>query len=114
MNLVKAFSVGALASLMTLGYLYYYDTSNVLNYKVIPFLLVLAYGVTNTLVIHFKQPFIIGGLFGLFLSVIGRFILNLPELVFKLQNQNIVHPVAFLLYSTYFHFVVDYLNKIVC
>lgn len=67
---------------------------------------IINYNVTQYLGI--KYSFIVGGLFGLFLSLVGRFGLNLPKLIFNFTKKTEwkVHIYAMVLYACIFQFII--------
>lgn len=50
---------------------------------------------------------IVGLIFGLLLSLIGRFYLKLPSKLFKLKNENIVHIIAMIIYGFIFRVILS-------
>lgn len=78
-----------------------YGISGVINYKVVE-----EYGVNSSLVV--------GGLVGLCFSLVGRFILNLPTILFDFtkKSEYQVHIIAVILYSLIFRFILTPLTRI--
>jgi hypothetical protein len=74
------------------------------------------FGVINYYIINEfgnNYSLVIGGIFGLLLSFIGRFILDIPKKLFQMpiDAEYIVHISATLLYSVLFRFIITPLNK---
>jgi hypothetical protein len=70
----------------------------------------------NTIVIkkynNINYSLIVGAIFGLLLSSIGRFYLNLPKLLFGFkQNEHNVHIIAVILYALIFRLIATPLTK---
>jgi len=60
-----------------------------------------------------SSSIIMGIIYGLTLSIIGRFIFDLPTRLFHFtkQNEYMVHVYASILYSLIFYFIIQNLNK---
>ena len=74
------------------------------------------FGMVNYYVIsHYGQgySFLVGIFFGLFLSIIGRFGMNLPTKLFNFtrSNEYMVHIYAIIMYALIFQFIITPLTK---
>ena len=74
------------------------------------------FGVINYYVINkygIKYSFVIGMIFGLLLSLIGRFKLNLPQQLFNFtkKTEYKVHIYAIILYACIFQFIITPLTQ---
>lgn len=105
--------IGAIGSIFTLSYLFYYNWKRSVLPKpfLLTFFIVLFYIIFNNIAFKYKSPFLIGGVLGLFFSIIGRFVLDLPRKLFMIKNEWIVHPGAFIIYGIYFRYFLHPLNK---
>ena len=91
------------------------------RYEFFPLGIALLFGIYNIInYLLYKKlkndssAIIIGILFGLTLSLIGRFIFDLPTRLFNFtkSNEYIVHMYASILYSFVFFFIIQNLNKL--
>ena len=91
------------------------------RYEFFPFGIALLFGIYNIInYLLYKKlkndssAIIMGILYGLTLSFIGRFIFNLPTRLFDFtkQNEYMVHIYASILYSLIFYLIIQNLNKI--
>jgi len=116
-NVIQSFIFSSYFSIITIFYLLYFSIINnkklpyQLNLFVLIFLLYGLFGLINYLIISLFGPqysFIIGILFGVFLSIIGRFYLNLPINLFNYtkNTEYKVHIIAPLLYALIFQFII--------
>jgi len=89
-------------------------------YELIVIGILVSYGVTNTILkrnkddegnVPVSKVLLCGASLGLFLSVVGRFGLDLPVKMFKIPSSEswTVHPIAIVLYM----FIMIYVNKII-
>lgn len=82
-------------------------------YELVPFIVPAVLGFANWLMVTYKlNPALVGAGVGLTLSIMGRQI-NLPHRWFGFENQNLVHPVAMILYALIFTFSVSTINRYV-
>lgn len=111
---MKLFISSLLSSLMTFSYLYLPNHKGKIQTPayIVAFFVALAYYIANYISYRTKRYLLVGSVLGLILSLIGRFILHLPRDLFKMENENVVHLVAPILYGLYFNFVVKYLNNL--
>lgn len=118
-RLVPLFVINSFASVITLGYLHMIHTTPPLGdwvYVTMPYLYGIA-GLINIWAIEYTNninaSILIGGLFGVLLSIIGRFWLDIPVklLGYNKNNAHNVHIFAFGLYALIFRFVIGYLNN---
>ena len=120
---VNIFIISSFVSLITLGYVgqAYVSQGCPFNvpYELFPIFIPLLYGIfglVNYYVVKqfgSKYSFLVGILFGLLLSFIGRFGLNLPELIFGFtkKTEYNVHIYAMVLYAIIFHFLITPLTE---
>ena len=124
-NDLQVFLISSVISLITITYLRFAYVNNGYPenvpfksfYTFIP-LLYGVFGLINYYVVGrfgINNSFLVGGVFGLLLSSIGRFGLNLPELLFNFtkDTEYKVHLFAVLLYSMIFRFIMTPLTKLV-
>jgi len=89
-------------------------------YELIVIGILASYGVTNTILkrnkddegnVPVSKVLLCGASLGLFLSIVGRFGLDLPVKMFKISSSEswTVHPIAIVLYM----FIMIYVNKII-
>ena len=122
-NLVTSFVVSGFVSIITLGYvgMAYIKTKCPANvhYELFPVFIPLLYGIFGIInyyvmkQIGFQFSFLVGAAFGLLLSLIGRFVLNLPQLIFGFtkHTEYKVHLIAMILYALIFQFIITPLTK---
>ena len=113
-NIIKIFITSSLISLITLSYLNLAFIKNNypqnINYKLFPIIIPLLYGIFGVINHHIISKYgnnssiFVGILFGLLLSIIGRFGLNLPIKLFNFNKstQYRVHIYAIIIYSIIF------------
>jgi len=91
------------------------------RYEFFPLGIALLFGIYNIInYLLYKKinndfsAIIMGILYGITLSFIGRFIFNLPTRLFDFskQNESMVHIYAIILYSAVFYFIIQNLNKL--
>jgi hypothetical protein len=79
-------------------------------YELFPIFIPVLYGIFGLVnnYVGEKYSFLVGASMGLLLSLIGRFILNLPIKIFKFTKDtaSMVHLYAMLLYGLIFQFIV--------
>jgi hypothetical protein len=115
---VNIFIISSFVSLITIGYVGQAYTNrgcpaNV-PYELFPIFIPLLYGIFGLVNYYVtekfgsKYSFLVGMLFGLLLSFIGRFGLNLPELIFDFtkKTEYKVHIYAMVLYAGIFQFLI--------
>lgn len=114
-NLI-AFIVSGFVSLITLFYVTLaYSNKNFqpkIHFELIIIAIPVLYGLFGVVNYHTVQKFgtcssiVVGGLFGLLISVIGRYGLNLPQLIFNFtkKDEYMVHIIAIVLYALIFRF----------
>lgn len=92
----------------------YKSTKNI-HYELFPILIPLFFGIAGIINYHIIKKYnsnnmslIVGAIFGLILSTIGRFYLKLPTKIFNFTNVNEWHShiIAFLIYSCIFRFIM--------
>jgi hypothetical protein len=115
---LTVFIISSFVSLITLGYLgfAYIGKKCPLNvpYDLFLFFIPLLYGIgglINYKVIEnvgLRYSFVVGGLFGLLLSLVGRFKLHLPTLIFNFtkKTEYMVHIYAVILYAIIFQLII--------
>ena len=116
MNLQKyttSFIISSFVSLITIGYIGKAFLSKKCPQSVpyeIFLIIPLLYGIFGVINYHFelKYSIVIGMLFGLLLSLVGRFKLNLPQLIFDFtkETEYQVHIIAIILYGGIFRFII--------
>ena len=116
---INIFMVSSLVSLITISYLgLAYLKRPVLRLELLLMLPLLygLFGIINYKVVEkkgWKYSFIVGSLFGLLLSLIGRFRLNLPTKLFNFtkKTEYKVHIYAIILYAGIFQFIITPLTQ---
>lgn len=123
MSLLKKFMMGVLVSIIPLFYLgMYYDQllcndKLKIKYGLLTTVLPIVYGITYVLLdlilpLGFKfRLFVIGALFGIIFSIIGRFWLDLPTLLFQTKNPDLYHLYSILIYSPVFGLGIPLLTQ---
>ena len=72
-----------------------------ISYGKLLLLLPCVYGCVFAILKHFTSNMImLGAIAGLLFSLIGRFVLNFPRQLFQMNNPNLVHPAAMMLYAS--------------
>ena len=114
----RVFIISSLVSLITLGYLgvayMIKGYPSTVPYKLFILVIPVAYGlfgIINKYVIKrfgIEYSLVVGALFGLILSSIGRFVLNLPQLLFNFtkETEYQVHLGAILLYACILRYII--------
>jgi hypothetical protein len=117
-NIINVFIISGFISLITITYVGFaytkHQCSQRIPYKLFPIFIPILYGIFGIINYYIimnygiKFSFIIGMLLGLTLSIIGRFGLNLPLLIFDFtkQTENNVHIIAMVLYAVIFQFII--------
>jgi len=126
LNLKKTttiFIISSFVSIITIGYLgLAYNKQNRpsnIPYELFPVFIPILYGIFGLVnyytIIKYgtKYSFFVGMLFGLILSLIGRFGLNLPKLLFNFTEttQYKVHIYAIFIYASIFQFIITPLTN---
>lgn len=97
------------------AYIYHNEPPNV-PMHIIMFLVPMLYGITLlfALLVEFEYMFIIGALFGLAMSLLGRFGFELPKRLFlmKPSEEYQVHIIAPVLYGTFFQLLIKPLTTV--
>jgi hypothetical protein len=93
-------------TLSYLGLAYKNNRNKDVPFYLFPIILPLLFGLTGIINYHTEYNFILGGLFGLLLSLIGRFGLDLPKKLFEMEYPSKVHPTAIILYGLIFKFIL--------
>lgn len=113
---LTAFVVSGFISLITLFYVTLaYSNKNFqpkIHFELFIIAIPVMYGLFGVINYNAVQKFgtcsslVVGALFGLLLSVIGRFGLNLPQLIFNFTKKDefMVHIIAIVLYALIFRF----------
>ena len=108
----------SLASIITIGYIGFAYVNkqyprNVPYGTFVVFLPILygIFGLVNHFVIRnigIEYSLVVGGLFGLMLSIVGRFIFNLPSILFNFttDTEYMVHIYAIILYALILRYVI--------
>ena len=123
-KLLLAFVIGS-SSISTLVSNLYIGIANskkdiIKRYEFFPLGIALLFGIYNVInYLLYKKiesdisAIVIGILYGLTLSSIGRFGMDLPSRLFTFtkQNEHIVHIHASILYAGVFYFIIQNLNK---
>jgi hypothetical protein len=124
-KIVSIFIVSSFVSIITLAYVgQAYKKSNYpsdVPYGLFIFAIPLLYGIFGIINYGVIQQygiaysFVVGALFGLMLSLVGRFVLNLPTRIFNFTKatEYKVHPFAMLLYAGIFQFILTPLTQYV-
>jgi hypothetical protein len=118
---IHSFIIGSSVPVFIITYtylIYSYISNN--KPKSIPitkilFMIPIIYGLAGIINYHYiKYSYIVGALFGLILSIFGRYIYNLPVLIFNLKKNNEykVHIIAIILYSLIFQFILSPIQKL--
>ena len=124
----KAFVLGSSLPASFLSFLYIGSSYSKagqppVDFHLVPWGVLLMYGIMNVLNVHFQNEpkgvnprllsFIFGAIGGLLLSFGGRFILEYPKKVFGLapDKEWAVHILAMLLYGVIFAILLQFLNK---
>lgn len=124
-NMLHAFIIGSSLISVIISYIYI-GLSNIQKkiikrYEFFPLGISLLFGFYNIVnyILYQKiktdtSAIISGILMGLTLSIIGRFIYDLPTKLFDFtrENEYTVHLYAMILYSLIFYFIIQKLNKI--
>jgi len=117
-DLFLAFIIGTFVSFISMFYIFNADMgkNKIPMIHILPFLIALLYGIANMYNIFTKQKYtwIIGGVVGLIMSILGRFYLgNLPVKLFGFteQNKHMVHPIAVAFYVIIFQYILKPINK---
>ena len=72
----------------------------------------IVYGITFVVLKKFfKNYFVLGAVAGLFYSLMGRFVLNLPKKLFKMKNETSVHLIAPMMYALVYGVIVKKLKS---
>jgi hypothetical protein len=112
------FSVSSFVSFITLGYLGFAFVDKKcppgVPYKLFILIIPLLYGIggiINYQVVEkmgMRYSFIVGAIFGLLLSLVGRFKLHLPTLIFNYtkKTEYMVHMYAAFLYAIIFQLII--------
>lgn len=120
---LNIFIIASSVSIITLGYLgSAYGLSKCpsnIGYMWFPVLIPLIYGIfglINEYIIDtmgINYSFVVGATFGLLLSLVGRFILNLPVLLFNFtkSTEYKVHIYAMIMYAAIFQFIITPLTQ---
>jgi hypothetical protein len=115
---LNIFVIALAASVITLSYLSAAYVKKKcqpeLHFELFFIFVPLIYGIFGLVNYYIVQKFgtyyslLVGAIFGLLLSIIGRFVLNLPELLFNFtpKNEYMVHIIAALLYAVIFQFLI--------
>ena len=123
MKNINVFIISSIVSLITLGYtgLAYLRKGYPAQvpYKLFILIIPILYGllgiINKYVVLQFglKYSLLVGALFGLLLSFIGRFTLNLPIVLFDFtkETEYQVHLVAMLLYAGIFRYIITPITK---
>ena len=126
LNLKKTttiFIISSFVSIITIGYLgLAYNKQNRpsnIPYELFPVFIPILYGIFGLVnyyaIIKYgtNYSFFVGMLFGLILSLIGRFGLNLPKLLFNFTEttQYKVHIYAIFIYASIFQFIITPLTN---
>jgi hypothetical protein len=126
LNLKKTttiFIISSFVSIITIGYLgLAYNKQNRpsnIPYELFPVFIPILYGIFGLVnyyaIIKYGTncSFFVGMLFGLILSLIGRFGLNLPKLLFNFTEttQYKVHIYAIFIYASIFQFIITPLTN---
>ena len=118
-NKINIFIISGFFSIITLSYIGVAYSKNAckstIPYELIIVFMPLLYGIfglVNYYVIMnygLQYSFIVGMIFGLFLSIVGRFKLNLPILIFNFtkKSEYKVHIYATLLYACIFQLIIS-------
>jgi len=122
--MARAFIIGSSlpASLLSLAYIgvAFARASRPVEvpFETIAIVVPLAYGLANVVNVHFgntvESAAITGLVLGLLFSVVGRFLLHLPQKIFQFGEDNIhiVHIIAPALYSLIFLLLIRPLNHL--
>ena len=79
----------------------------------------IGYGLANVVNVFFgntlRSSLLVGALFGEVLSLVGRFKLDLPKRLFRMEKhqEDLVHIIAPILYAAIFATIVRALNKLI-
>lgn len=118
-NTIISFFVSSFVSLLTIFYLgYYYRKSSSIksgiDIEYFPIGISITYGLFGMINYRMIQmyginiSYVIGGIMGLLLSIIGRFIYKLPVKIFGFTNKNdySVHFIAVVMYALIFRYII--------
>jgi hypothetical protein len=122
-DLINVFVMSSAVSIITLIYIgFAYNKKCSLpniHYELFPIFIPLLYGIFGIINFFVIQQvgsmysFTVGAMLGLMLSIIGRFVLNLPVLIFNFtkHNEYKVHVYAMVLYASIFQLIVTPLTN---
>lgn len=122
-NNLNVFIISSFVSLITLFYVGLYYTNKQspidISFHLFPIIIPILYGIfglINKYVISkygINYSILVGSVFGILLSSLGRFILNLPTKIFNFTNKNSykVHIYAIIMYSFIFRFIITPLTN---
>lgn len=115
-NIIISFLIGYFVSIITIGYLYlYFKNYNMDTIFIVVPILYGIFSIINYFVIkiNINYSIIIGILFGLLLSIIGRFIYKLPIKIFNFNKNNEykVHIYAIIMYGLIFRLIITNITK---
>lgn len=102
---MQQFLRGSLVSLLPMVYLQKYP-----GYNDIVFWLPLVYGIIGVVIAYFGNYLLGGMLVGLVLSLVGRFVLDIPRQTFPEYNNYRVHIIAMVLYSFVYYILRGWLK----
>lgn len=125
---VKAFIAGSAFPVLIWPFLYMgipalIYSQDVIRLETLPFILPFGYGFANILFVGFEKLLPIksekarlylgGALIGLVFSLIGNFVGNIPEELFRLEGtaQYLTIPTAMILYAFVWRFITGHINK---
>ncbi len=124
-NIVKDFLIGTFTSFVPLYLMsYQFDDKDCIKnafsfpnaVRTLPIFFgisgVVAFYLFRLLGIH--NFFLIGVIFAIYYSSIGRFYANIPTRVFELENPNMFHVYAVIIWGLFFGFIVRFLYNYIC
>jgi len=124
-KILLSFIIGSSLPSVLISYLYIGIANSkkdiIKRYEFFPIGIALLFGIYNIInyLLYTKlksdmSAIIMGILYGVSLSLIGRFIFDLPTRLFHFTktNENMVHIEASMLYSVVFYFIIQNLNKL--
>jgi len=127
---IKAFIIGSSFPVIIWPFLYlgiakYINTESSFTYSLVPITLPIVFGIVNVLQLHLRplsgkinrttHYWLVGGLYGLGLSLYGNFIAHVPVNLFGLPDTAIQYttiPLAIILYALVWRFIVKHLNHL--
>ena len=120
-NLTKHFTIGALSGLVPITLMSFFFNNIIKNnypYTTVVQLSPIIMGIIHTLVFTFlvepfnlQNFFMIGMIFAAIYSSYGRFVGEVPQKVFELEDPNYFHLYAIVIWGLFYYVIVQYLYQ---